>query len=74
MNDIKAVAAADDLIRSLVQNELMRPSELFSGIHNAFVHGELLEFIGYEPTEKETEKILKHLVKINCILNQIETR
>jgi hypothetical protein len=52
---MKNVNVVEATIRMLIAQDVS-PSEVMSGIHNAFVHGELFEEAGYNVNDKDLGK------------------
>lgn len=53
------VDLVDEVVKGLLRGGIS-PRTLFVGIHNAFVHGEILKEADVEFTDKQLEKLFEH--------------
>jgi hypothetical protein len=65
------VDIVENVVRGLLRGGIS-PRELFSGIHNAFAHGEILEEIGVEISDKHLEEFFEHIDKIGKIMKKLQ--
>jgi hypothetical protein len=60
-----------EFIKSLMNCDAL-PSSILSGVHNAFVHGQLLEVNGYDISQENLDKFFKHMDACLKIMREIE--
>lgn len=67
---IKEHERVETIIRGLIDKGC-DPRALFVGLHNAFVHGEILIQNGYEITDKQLGKFYKGIKKCSKVLDKV---
>ena len=68
---IEAHDLVEHFIKMLIQQEV-QPSSIMSGIHNAFVHGDILTECHLDFTEKQLEEMFQHFDGLIKIMKAIE--
>jgi len=49
-----------ELVKTAIVKEMISPQELMVAIHNAFVHGEILEKVGYSVDDEQLGRLFDH--------------